>query len=208
MRYVLAVLQTAGGSAALAPLVPNTARPSPRNVTATADELKRLIEHAAPWLRLYILLCHDTALRASAALAVTLRDYDAPNRELTSRGKGGVVVRLPVSAQLMQLFALCPKGDASTPCVALMRGLPTTYDQARVAYQALAHSLGIRGVRPHDLRRSMSESAWQTTHDLRVVQALLGHNNLATTSYYLQRPTSPATRAALLSAVEESHGVQ
>ncbi len=45
----------------------------------------------------------------------------------------------------------------------------------------------------HDLRRTVAKSAFAVTGDLRVVQQLLGHARLNTTSDYLHHPTSLAT---------------
>jgi integrase len=77
-----------------------------------------------------------------------------------------------------------------------------SYDHA---YKQLQRGLELAGLPPdytfHDLRRTMAEKAYAVTHDLRVVQSLLGHDALYSTAYYLQRPLN--TNLSRLSEAQE-----
>jgi len=50
---------------------------------------------------------------------------------------------------------------------------------------------------PHDLRRTTAVEFYKITHDLRAVQALLGHRNLPSTLWYLDHDATPVNRANL-----------
>ena len=53
-------------------------------------------------------------------------------------------------------------------------------------WKALKKRAGIRAeLRIHDLRRTLAEDVWNATHDLRAVQAQLGHRSPTTTARYL-----------------------
>lgn len=201
LRRLLEALVIAGAHPLLPRTVPPIARPSPRSQTATREELAALVAHAVPWERLLVVLAHDTALRARAAISLTRADFNPETGDITSRGKRGQVTRIPVSGRLRSLFQLCPPGD--TPFVSLLAGQRVTYAMAQTHFRALCKRAGVTSpITLHDLRRTMAESAYQLSSDLRVVQTLLGHNSLHTTAQYLQRPASPATRAMLLDAME------
>lgn len=55
------------------------------------------------------------------------------------------------------------------------------------AFAALAKRCGItRRIRPHDLRRTTARDVYGITRDIRDVQAVLGHNTLTSTVWYMQ----------------------
>jgi site-specific recombinase XerD len=45
--------------------------------------------------------------------------------------------------------------------------------------------IGLPELAPHDLRRTFAQAVWKATHDLIVVQELLGHKDVNTTRRYL-----------------------
>jgi integrase/recombinase XerD len=53
------------------------------------------------------------------------------------------------------------------------------------------------GIGPHTLRHAFTDYVANATGDVRIVQALLGHANLATTQTYLSKPTLDQLTAAL-----------
>jgi site-specific recombinase XerC len=50
---------------------------------------------------------------------------------------------------------------------------------------------------PHDLRRTTAVAMLRATHDLRDVQAILGHKNLTSTMWYLDHELRPVKRSTL-----------
>ncbi len=156
---------------------------------------------AAPaHLQLMLLLCHDAALRAKAALSLTHREYDPVDRVLSIRGKHGKVQTVPASGRLAAMLMFVPSGDG--PLVSLLAGRELGYAALRRQFVELCKRVGAPpGLRLHDLRRTMAVATYDTTHDLRVVQALLGHDSLRVTLNYLERDVhklNPETIAAAL----------
>ncbi len=168
-------------------------KPKPRNVTATTEERAAIIAAAPPALRCWLLLCSDCAIRSGTAARLTPAEYDSAQRILTFRTKYQNAQQLPVTAELAKLLDACK--DTALPFVQqLDRGPVQGQKVGTLDYQALSktfgrlkHRLGItRKLTPHDLRRTTARQVYAITHDLRTVQALLGHAELSTTLWYLQ----------------------
>ncbi len=68
----------------------------------------------------------------------------------------------------------------------------------RNQFQKLRKSLGINHhITPHDLRRTSAVAMLEFSHDVREVQALLGHRNLQSTLWYLDHDLRPVKRSTL-----------
>jgi hypothetical protein len=81
--------------------------------------------------------------------------------------------------------------DRQEPIVNLLRKhrpgtQPGSAPRFTKQWKALKKRAGIRAeLRIHDLRRTLAEDVWNATHDLRAVQAQLGHRSPTTTARYL-----------------------
>jgi integrase/recombinase XerD len=202
LRRMLRELVAEGAPPNLDKAVPRIPRPAPRAVTLAADQVNKLLALAPAHLRLWLLLCHDCALRSGTAAAVTWAEIQGDCEELVTQTKGASVTRVPISGRLHQMLTLVPKRDGA-PLVALLRGKPIGHCTLRKEFRALLAVAELSpNLRPHDLRRTMAEAAYKVTSDLRVVQRLLGHDSMFTTLRYLQRPAQ-ATNAQLIAALEE-----
>jgi integrase len=159
--------------------------PRAREATATPAQLAALRHSAPPWLRLFILLCWQTALRFSEALAVTPRSYNADTSTVTIRTKGDKTRTIPLTEEIRDLLKPTLDGDRDTSCIALLKGTRCSPGAIRSAWCQLTKRLGIEGVNPHDLRRTTATALYRTTHDLRAVQQYLGHDAMTSTLRYL-----------------------
>ncbi len=99
---------------------------------------------------------------------------------------------LPVSAAIAEVIEKLPSGiDRQEPIVNLLRKhrpgtQPGPAPRFTKQWKALKKRAGIRvELRIHDLRRTLAEDVWNATHDLRAVQAQLGHRSPTTTARYL-----------------------
>lgn len=116
---------------------------------------------------------------------------DLDSNEVTVTGKGGRMRTVPVGAAAAQALRGWLAARATLPSVderALFvsaRGarIAPRSVQARLARLARRLGLGVH-VHPHVLRHSMASHVLQSSGDLRAVQELLGHANIATTQIY------------------------
>ncbi len=141
---------------------------------------------------------YAAGLRISELAAADLGSLDLRRGEIRVIGKGrkeriGLLGRPAVEALSAYLedarTVLLSRGSsagASTPMVFLNhRGGPLGVRGLRYRLDALCRRAGLpAGVTPHTLRHSFATHLLDGGADLRVVQELLGHENLATTQIY------------------------
>ena len=150
-------------------------------------------------MRCLIHLCSDLAIRSGTAERICPQHYDPEANQLTFRTKYGRSVTLPVSAPLRELFSL-HAAEPNVPYVVALN--PRTRTGRRPAhhrsFRRLLLMVGIkRQLTFHDFRRTTAVRAYELTRDLRMVQALLGHKELAHTLYYLDHNTTPVSLATI-----------
>ncbi len=135
-------------------------------------------------------LLYGAGLRASEAVAVDLKDVDFRDRSLRVRGKGnkerialfGEPCRRALEAYMEEERTPPVKGDAlfTNP-----KGGRLTSRSLQNVVKRLARRAGLPAdVSPHTLRHSYATHLLDGGADLKTVQQLLGHENLATTQIY------------------------
>jgi integrase len=173
----------------IARAVPRIHAPTYRTTIATDDERCRLIAAADPALRFFLLLCSELGIRHRTAARMTLANYDPATRALRFTTKGNTHQTLPVTEEIAATITALPAtSDRTTPIVKLLhQGRPMGNNPRLLKrWWKLKRKLGIRDeLRIHDLRRTVAEDIWEATHDLRPVQAQLGHRSISTTARYL-----------------------
>jgi len=176
----------------LAPCVPRTRDAQQRTTTATPQQLDDLWNAARPIERLWLTLTLNTALRRSDVLRLAPRHVDTENRTITiTQKKTGDPVTIPINDTLLQLLNGAPGDptDNSTPYLTRWHGRPVSKDSVATWWKLLRRRAGIppgQSLTPHDLRRTTAALVFEKTqHDIRAVQALLGHRSLSSTLRYL-----------------------
>ena len=189
-RLALARVLTHLARPDLARAVPRTPAPAPRQRVAVGSEVERILAAAEPHLRLWVLLCHDAALRSATATNLMPADYDTTTQTITTRTKRQRVARIPATARLAQALAdVHAKAILlGTTLVGAARLRPVGNTQLHNHFRQLCESLGIVGLKPHDLRRTVANRMLKTFADLQAVQTLLAHQSLRSTFRYLDRP--------------------
>jgi integrase/recombinase XerC len=141
-------------------------------------------------------------LRFSEAIIVGDQNWDREKHTITFRKKGGDDLTLPISAEAEELFQLAPQGQPGESY--LSRLIPSRVHHGNVKNRVQWHWTQQRakaGVTPdlhaHDLRRTCAVTMYELTHDLRAVQAVLGHSNIGTTGWYLMHRDTEKIRAIL-----------
>jgi integrase/recombinase XerD len=169
----------------------------------TRSEMERILAAAAEkdgaaGLRLacMIELLYASGLRISELLALPLAALQRDPTHLIVRGKGGkerlaplnAAARTAVRAYLAVRPAHLPPGDKANPWLFPSRGKGGRLSSRRFA-QLLDEAAADAGVdparvSPHVLRHAFATHLLEGGADLRVVQKLLGHADIATTQIY------------------------
>ena len=133
---------------------------------------------------------YGTAIRVSELCGLDVDDVDAGNRTLRVVGKGDKerVVPYGIPAQRALDAWLRVRGDLADASVRALfvgeRGSRIDARVVRAVVRSLTDAAGVPVVAPHALRHSAATHVLEGGADLRSVQELLGHANLATTQRY------------------------
>jgi integrase/recombinase XerD len=153
--------------------------------------------------RIALTTAYAAGLRAGEVVALKIADIDSQRMVIrVEHGKGGKDRYVMLSTQLLRLLRgywhkgrprhwLFPGRDESRPL------RPTAL---HVACRAACAAAGLRKrVTVHTLRHSFATHLLESGTDIRIIQALLGHTDLATTARYTQvaRSTIRKTQSPL-----------
>lgn len=168
-------------------------------MTAADEEFEQVLRKAPGWLKLILLLTRYCALRATTALTLTAADVDQQTWHIRRRTKAQMSISIPCGPRVREMlrFAL-HMAEPGQYLVNALGGNGATrkqlYDNCNHAINKLKRDLKIHGKWTlHDLRRTAARDLYDNTHDLRLVQALLGHANLAQSLWYLSDATHTLT---------------
>ena len=164
-------------------------------VVLSADEVVRFLE-AVPSLksRTALTTAYAAGLRVSEVVALKVADIDSGRMLIrVERGKGGKDRYVMLSAQLLAILRtywrlakprhwLFPGRDEEHPI-----------DQTvlHAACRSACEAAGLtKHITVHTLRHSFATHLLESGADIRIIQVLLGHTNIATTARYAQVATS------------------
>ncbi len=140
--------------------------------------------------RALFLLLYGTGLRISEALSLTIRDVSGESI-LTIRGKGQKERIVPLIKECSALVSTyrkaCPYAESPDRALFLgVRGKPVSAGIIQQSMRRVRKVLNLPDeATPHALRHSFASHLLANGANLREVQALLGHTNLATTQQYI-----------------------
>jgi integrase/recombinase XerC len=165
-------------------------------VTLDADTMGRLLEIPAddPLAtrdRAIMELLYSSGLRLAELVGLNLQDLNAADRTVRVLGKGSKTRVIPVgrkalsalSAWLKQRRSQVKDGSQAVFVGTTGRRLGPRAVQKRVAYWARRQGLPMH-VHPHLFRHSFASHLLESSGELRGVQELLGHADIATTQVY------------------------
>lgn len=153
--------------------------------------------------RAMIELLYATGLRVSELTGLRLNDVDLEGRVLVARGKGRKERLVPVgalAAEAVRTYLAVArdgllKGRRSPHLFVTPRGGRMTRQGFAKLLLRHARAAGIaRRISPHKLRHSFATHLLEGGADLRAVQAMLGHTDIATTQVYTHVDRTQARR--------------
>lgn len=151
---------------------------------------------------------YGTGIRVSECCGLRRQDLDLDRRHVTVLGKGAKVRRVPLGEPAVDALAawleagrpvLATAATPPTPVFLGRRGGPLGPRDARRILAAHPLADG-RTLHPHALRHAYATHLLEGGADLRAVQELLGHADLATTQTYTH-----LTRERLRAVYESTH---
>jgi integrase/recombinase XerD len=181
------------GEAEIPERIPYARQPRKLPVVLSADEIVRFLEAVSSLkCRAALTTAYAAGLRASEVAGLRVADIDSAGGVIIVRhGKGGKDRNVMLSPQL--LGVLRSYWRLARPRTFLFPGrdedrsiVPTVlYAACRSATRAA----GLERVTLHTLRHSFATHLLENGTDIRIIQVLLGHNNLSSTARYTQVAT-------------------
>jgi integrase/recombinase XerC len=133
-------------------------------------------------------LLYSSGLRVSELCALRWADLDLDDALVTVFGKGSKTRVVPVGSHAvtaLQAWQQAGGGTRDTPVFPGRAGQPISTRAVQLRLRHLAQQQGIwKRVYPHLLRHSFASHMLESSGDLRSVQELLGHADIATTQIY------------------------
>ncbi len=158
-----------------------------------ADAVTQLVEIPSDEVlstrdRALLELFYSSGLRLSEVASLRWGDLDLADASVRVLGKGSKTRIVPVGSKALEaLHALAQESgqELSAPVFGNGRGGPLSPRgiQARIKYWSQRQGIWQR-VHPHLLRHSFASHLLESSGDLRAVQELLGHADIATTQVY------------------------
>ena len=175
---------------------PRTPRTLPKSLEP--DQVNQLLNHPCETALMardlaIAELLYSAGLRLSELVGANLNDLDRNEKVITVIGKGQKTRVVPVGGPALTALAewmkYRPMGKEAlgydSPLFVTQRGkrMSPRAVQDRLRQLAIKHGMTQR-VHPHVLRHAFASHLLESSGDLRAVQELLGHANIATTQIY------------------------
>ena len=161
------------------------------------EHLVAAVQRAQPRVRPWLLLAAGAGLRCCEIAPLLPEDLvldDGSPRVIVRRGKGGEPGTVPVTEEIAAALRACdlPTDGWLFPA----QTSPSSPGGVHIDFtrHVSAHTVSIRGREAlaavgseagmHGLRHLFGDTAWRTTKDLRLVQDLMRHKNVASTVRY------------------------
>jgi len=147
------------------------------------EEIAKLIENSAGYLRSIIILAVNTGMRKGEMLKLKWRDIDFQRNIIyLYETKNGEKREVPMNDTVKTALMKISKNEDSPYIFCNKKGLP--YTDVRKSFFTACSKSGIINFRFHDLRHTFASQAVMSGIDLNTVRELLGHKSLEMTLRY------------------------
>ena len=155
----------------------------------SAEEVEAILEAApSPKYRAAFMLCYGSGLRTDEVVHLEPRHVDSQRMLIrVERGKGNKDRQVVLSERLLEELRACWKRYRPERYLIEGKhpGQPIAATSIQRAFRAACQKAGIsKPVTPRSLRHAFATHLVEPGTNLRVVQALLGHQSLNTTAVY------------------------
>jgi integrase len=183
---------------------PKTSRDAGRHRNVTEAELSRILEHMPEWTHAAVLLSRDSGLRIGEVCGLPWHRLDLLHRRVsvadvvlldgTTRGtpKGGKVLTVPLTPRTVAALRTYLERWPGGPRDRVFREPGKGHDLLKTArlrelWQKARSAAEIAYPAPrwHDLRHSRGHALARAGAPIQVIQAVLRHQNIATTRLYM-----------------------
>jgi site-specific recombinase XerD len=167
----------------------------------SAEEVEKVLKALQTLkYRVFFTTVYGTGLRVREACRLETRDIDAPRGVIHVRqGKGDKDRLVMLSPRLLHILREYWRVERPPQpwLFASRRGGPLSDDTARHALRLATAAAGLgKHVTPHVLRHSFATHLLEHGTELRIIQVLLGHSQIRTTTRYARVATTMIARTA------------
>jgi integrase/recombinase XerC len=157
------------------------------------DEAGALVENTGDGAlalrdRAMLELFYSSGLRLSELCGLRWGDLDLAEGEVRVLGKGAKTRIVPVGSHAVAALHALGRAEGMAPAAPVFRGragAPISPRTVQARLRQLAQAQGFaKHVHPHLLRHTFASHMLESSGDLRAVQELLGHADIATTQIY------------------------
>ncbi|MCQ4189564.1 tyrosine-type recombinase/integrase [Methylocystis suflitae] len=182
------------GESVIPERIPYAREPRKLPVVLSPDEVVQFLEAVSSLKsRVALTCCYAAGLRASEVAGLMVADVDSARGVILVRhGKGGKDRNVMLSPQLLGILRVYWR--LARPRLYLFPGRnedrPIDPTVLHAACRSAAKAAGLtKRVTLHTLRHSFATHLLENGTDIRIIQVLLGHNNLSSTARYTQVAT-------------------
>jgi integrase/recombinase XerD len=182
------------GEAVIPERIPYAREPRKLPTVLSPDEVVQFLEAVSSLKsRVALTCCYAAGLRASEVAGLGVADIDSARGVILVRhGKGGKDRNVMLSPQLLGILRVYWR--LARPRLYLFPGRdeerPIDPTVLHAACRSAAKAAGLsKRVTLHTLRHSFATHLLENGTDIRIIQVLLGHNNLSSTARYTQVAT-------------------
>lgn len=171
------------------------------------DQVTATLAHAPDARgRAIVMLMVELGLRCIEVNRLNVEDWSRRDQLIRVTGKGGHVREVPVTLEAARALDayLSEHPATSGPLIRSYKQphRPLRYNTLSHYVSAWMSAAGIKrcahdGISAHALRHTAASDVLDECNDVRVVQAMLGHLHLSSTSVYLRRADIPQMRRAM-----------
>jgi site-specific recombinase XerD len=150
----------------------------------STDEIGAIIEHSSPTMRVIIEVAIFTGLRRSTVLGLKWDDVDLDQMLITTKTKGNVIARIPITEKLAIVLLAYRSLSSSAYLFPNKKGTGPLDSNALIEFRATCNKLGMKDVCFHTLRHSFASHFLKATGNIYLLKEMLGHASISTTQRY------------------------